>query len=60
MGHVEDIVVGNEMRWQGLGQRLIKCLMEVAWASGCYKIILDCQESKVGFYETCGFERRGV
>ena len=57
---MEDIVVGGDMRGQGLGQRLIKVLKEIAWANGCYKIILDCQESKVSFYENCGFERRGV
>ena len=60
MGHVEDIVVGKEMRGQGLGKRIINCLKEVAWASNCYKIILDCDEAKVGFYENCGFERKGV
>ena len=27
---------------------------------GCYKVILDCSESNVAFYEKNGFKRYGV
>ena len=27
---------------------------------GCYKVILDCSEGNVPFYERCGFQRKEV
>ena len=33
--------------------------MEMAKQNGCYKVILDCSESNVGFYEKCGFDNKG-
>lgn len=27
---------------------------------GCYKVILDCSEGNVGFYERCGLVRKEV
>ena len=40
--------------------RIIQELMEVGKAAGCYKVILDCSEKNVGFYEKCGFQRKEV
>lgn len=39
---------------------IIERLVEEARAYGCYKIILDCNEKNVAFYEQCGFSRRSV
>lgn len=41
-------------------RRLITALAEAAQALGCYKIILDCAESNVAFYEKCGLARKEV
>ena len=38
--------------------RLIQVLKDVAIARGCYKVILDCAEHNVKFYEKCGFARK--
>ena len=59
-GHIEDVVVSNNAQGKGLGGKLVKGLKELGESVGCYKTILDCQETKVGFYEKCGFARRGV
>ena len=59
-GHIEDVVVSDRAQGKGLGGKLIKGLKQLGETVGCYKTILDCQESKVGFYEKCGFSRRGV
>ena len=40
--------------------RVIQALMEFAKAAGCYKVILDCGESNVAFYEKCGLTRKEV
>ena len=39
-----------------MGLRLISVLKDIAIAKGCYKITLDCKESKMGFYEQNGFK----
>ena len=41
-------------------RRVIEALMEFARAAGCYKVILDCGESNVAFYEKCGLTRKEV
>lgn len=73
-GHIEDIVVGPSAQGRGLGVKLVVGLRDLATDLGCYKTILDCQESKVreylpspspggsdaaAFYEKCGFTLRG-
>ncbi|KAI8052293.1 acyl-CoA N-acyltransferase [Syncephalis plumigaleata] len=40
-GHIEDIVVDAQQRGTGFGAR-------------CYKVLLNCEEHNVGFYERCG------
>ena len=59
-GHIEDVVVDAAARGQRIGQRLVDHLTAAAAASGCYKVILDCAEANVGFYEKCGFSRKEV
>ena len=38
--------------------QIVQTLSNLAKASGCYKVCLDCKESNVGFYEKAGFQRR--
>ncbi|WRT68976.1 uncharacterized protein IL334_005958 [Kwoniella shivajii] len=59
-GHLEDIVVSNTMQGKGLGQILVTGLRDMAVALGCYKVILDCKEIKIPFYEKCGFHKRSA
>ena len=58
VGHLEDLVVDHALRAKGLGQRLVTELMEFARSKGCYKVIVDCSEDNVGFYQKCGFKRK--
>lgn len=59
-GHIEDIVVDCSQRGKNLGKILLKALKELAIQLGCYKVILDCEEGKVQFYEKCGFKEKGI
>ena len=54
VGHIEDIVVSKECRGKHLGQELIAALLGLAKAAGCYKVILDCKDRVLPFYEKCG------
>jgi len=40
---------------KGLGRRIVQLLKQMAFAAGCYKVILDCRDDNVPFYEKCGF-----
>lgn len=59
VGHIEDIVIDNNYRGKGYGKILIDHLCDLGIMKGCYKIILDCSDENVLFYEKCGFKRKG-
>lgn len=59
-GHIEDIAIRTSSQGQNLGKRMIELLRGVALASGCYKVILDCNEALQPFYEKCGFTVKGT
>ena len=60
VGHIEDIVVDKSLRGLGVGKNMISYLSELAELENCYKIILNCKESNIGFYKKCGFEKKEV
>ena len=39
---------------------MIQTLNKLGWVNKCYKVILDCDDSNVGFYEKCGYSRKGA
>ena len=55
VGHVEDVVVDSSTRGTGLGKMMVGQLTDMALAAGCYKILLNCAEKNIGFYEKCGY-----
>ena len=59
LAHIEDVCVKKEVRAKGLGKQLVTHLIGEAKAQGAYKITLDCAAENIGFYERCGFEKRG-
>ncbi|CUS25076.1 LAQU0S26e00474g1_1 [Lachancea quebecensis] len=60
VGHIEDIAVAKNQQGKKLGQLLIEHLSDLALSRGCYKVILDCDEKNVGFYQKCGYSIKGV
>lgn len=54
-GHIEDIVVDKKARGMQLGKRIISYLVDHCKERGCYKVMLDCADDNVPFYEKCGF-----
>ena len=57
-GHIDDIVVSNDYRGNGLARQIITNLLEIAKQYNCYRIILTCHESKFGLYSKFGFEKK--
>jgi glucosamine-phosphate N-acetyltransferase len=60
IGHIEDIIVDKDCRGFGLGKMMIDYLSQQAHNMGCYKVILNCNQDNVKFYEKCGFEEKEV
>lgn len=60
VGHIEDIAVAKSQQGKKLGNFLIEQLSVISKENGCYKVILDCSQHNVGFYEKCGYKDLGV
>ena len=60
VGHIEDVAVFPEYRKKGIGKMMVTQVMALCKTFGCYKVILCCNEPLVGFYEDCGFIRKGL
>ena len=57
--HIEDIIVSSKYRKNGYGLILLNELVNVCKKNNSYKILLDCQEELIKFYEKSGFKKNG-
>ncbi len=53
--HIEDVAIHTSMQGRGVGRALIKHATDCAKELGCYKVILDCGDNLIPFYEKSGF-----
>tara|TARA_Y100000389_G_scaffold171984_1_gene180059 strand:- start:19946 stop:20371 length:426 start_codon:yes stop_codon:yes gene_type:complete len=60
VGHIEDIIIHNNYRKQGLGKKLIDELINISIKANCYKTILDCSEKNSNFYQKSGFTKKEI
>ena len=58
VSHIEDLVVDVEYRMNGIGGMLMNKAIEISRQYYCYKIILDCNEKNVNFYQKFGFVKK--
>jgi|SRR5579872_6920887 len=59
---VEDVVVDESLRGQGIGREMMLFAMEHSRARGCYKLALSSNLKRTeahAFYETLGFHKHG-
>ena len=59
-GHIEDIVVSENVRGKNVGVRLIEELIKIAKDKKCYRVTLFCKESLINFYNKNNFRVNGV
>ena len=60
VGHIEDLVVDNNFKGKGIASQLINHCVKIAEENNCYKIILDCKEELIPFYNKNNFKQQGV
>lgn len=56
VSHIEDVVVDFQYRSLGVGRFLMDYAIQMSKEQGCYKIILDCAENNICFYQKLGFK----
>jgi glucosamine-phosphate N-acetyltransferase len=59
-GLIEDVVVDENYKKQGIGSALIKELIKHAKSNNCYKVMLNCKVDNIGFYEKLNFESNEI
>jgi glucosamine-phosphate N-acetyltransferase len=55
VARIEEVVIHPDYRGKGLGKELIGYLTNEARLRRCYKVILNCNDHNVKFYENCDF-----
>jgi glucosamine-phosphate N-acetyltransferase len=60
VGHIEDLVVDNKYSGKGIAKELINHCVKIATDNDCYKVILDCKEELIPFYNNNYFKQQGV
>lgn len=58
-GLIENVVTHPDFRKRGLGTRLLRAALELAWGADCYKVMLLTgrkDPATLRFYEQAGFE----
>ncbi|MCL1632167.1 GNAT family N-acetyltransferase [Sporolactobacillus sp. CPB3-1] len=60
---IENVVVAEATRGQGIGRKMMEDAMKRAAANHCYKLMLSSDLKRTGahaFYETLGFDQHGL
>jgi GNAT superfamily N-acetyltransferase len=59
-GLVENVITHPDFRRRGIGTRILRAALDLAWKQDCYKVMLLTgrkDEETLRFYEQAGFER---
>ena len=58
IAHIEDLIINNQYRSKGMGKILLNHLINYAKNKECYKIILNCDDKLVSYYEKNDFVKK--
>lgn len=60
VAHIEDFVVHKDHRGKGIGKELMNHAIEDSRKNKVYKVILDCKDDMITYYEKFGYESKNV
>lgn len=60
IGHIEDLVIGEESRKNGYGMLLVNYCIDICKLNNCYKVVLGCNPTNIDFYKKSGFIEKGI
>ena len=58
--HIEYVSVDQNFKWIWIWTKILSALCDLAKQKLCYKIILDCEQDLIWFYQKHWFEVHGV
>ena len=50
IGHIEDVATNKNYEGKGIGKKVVEECISYAKKRGCYKVILDCSDELINFY----------
>ena len=59
VGHIEDVFIDEKARGKQIGTKLVRHCIEYCEINKCRKIILDCDNEVIKFYQKNGFKKKG-
>jgi GNAT superfamily N-acetyltransferase len=59
-GFLEDVVIREEYRNNGVGSLLVQKIIEKSKELNCYKLVLSCFPERTAFYERNGFFKESI
>ena len=54
---IEDVIVRKKYRGRGIGELLVSSAIDKSRELGCYKVVLQCSDDNIKFYEKCGLKK---
>lgn len=60
VAHIEDLVVDKNYLNKGIAKQLINYCLNSIDTEKYYKIILNCSENLISFYEKFGFDKKNI
>lgn len=58
IAHIEDVSIRADFQGSGIGKSIMNYAIEYAKSRNCYKVILDCSDRLVLYYEKFGFKKK--
>ena len=58
--HIEDVVTRKGYEKLGIGSGLIRKAIDFSAKENCYKVVLNCSEKNILFYEKNGFHKHEI
>jgi glucosamine-phosphate N-acetyltransferase len=58
--HIEDVVTRKGYEKLGIGSSLIRKAIDLSTKEDCYKVVLNCSEKNILFYEKNGFHKHEI